>query len=364
MLSLVLGTLAAWGLTRLRFLGRGFAAGLHGAVLVVPWLIIGVAGLIFFSELGVALSLQTIGLMHLVVTFPLVVAIVSAGPGSLLSARSRRRRSTSAHRRFRCCATSSYPQIAPSLAAAGIFAFAWSFNNFEISFFTGGFEQTFPVWVFSILRQSENLPLVNAVSTVIALAQVIAVVRRLAADQAALTRRRGGGDDGDHRSGHRARCADGDRRRFPARAHAGVARAGAARLRPLAFLPRRRRCSLRLLPRADGGDAGDRAPVRAARAALQGFTLTNFTDILGDELYRDVALTTFQIATAAMLIQLAVAIPLAYVLALQGGQAASSALLLFLVLADELNPMVRIYAWRMLLGREGLINEGAAATSA
>ncbi len=67
------------------------------------------------------------------------------------------------------------PQIAPSLAAAAIFAFAWSFNNFEVSFFTGGFEQTFPVWVFSILRQSENLPMVNAVSTVIALAQVIVV---------------------------------------------------------------------------------------------------------------------------------------------------------------------------------------------
>ena len=39
-LSLVLGTLAAWGLTRLRFPGRGFV----GSVLVVPWLIIGVAG--------------------------------------------------------------------------------------------------------------------------------------------------------------------------------------------------------------------------------------------------------------------------------------------------------------------------------
>ncbi len=67
------------------------------------------------------------------------------------------------------------PQIAPSLAAAAIFAFAWSFNNFEISFFVGGFDQTFPVWVFSVLRQSENLPLVNAVSTVIAVAQVLAV---------------------------------------------------------------------------------------------------------------------------------------------------------------------------------------------
>ena len=157
MLSLVLGTLAAWGLTRLRFAGRGFAAGLHGSVLVVPWLIIGVAGLIFFSELGVSLSLQTVGLMHLVVTFPLVVAIISAGlvrfQRSLEEAAIDLGASQVQMLRYVVL-----PQIAPSLAAAGIFAFAWSFNNFEISFFTGGFEQTFPVWVFSILRQSENLP--------------------------------------------------------------------------------------------------------------------------------------------------------------------------------------------------------------
>jgi spermidine/putrescine transport system permease protein len=88
-----------------------------------------------------------------------------------------------------------------------------------------------------------------------------------------------------------------------------------------------------------------------------GFTLSNFTDIISDPLYRDVALTTFEIATAAMLIQLAIAIPLAYVLAFKAGRW-EVPLLLFFVLADELNPMVRIYAWRMLLGREGLINEG------
>ena len=77
--SLVLGTLAAWGLTRIQFRGRPLVAGIHGAVLVVPWLIIGVAGLIFFSQIEYALSLQTIMLMHVVVTFPLVVAVVSAG---------------------------------------------------------------------------------------------------------------------------------------------------------------------------------------------------------------------------------------------------------------------------------------------
>jgi spermidine/putrescine transport system permease protein len=172
--SVVLGSLAAWGLTRLRFTGRGVLAGLHGSVLVVPWLIIGVAGLIFFSQLGVTLSLQTVGLMHLVVTFPLVVAIISAGlirfPRSLEEAAIDLGASQGQLMR-----QVVLPHVAPSLAAAAIFAFAWSFNNFEISFFNGGFEQTFPVWVFSILRQSENLPLVNAVSTVIALAQVVAV---------------------------------------------------------------------------------------------------------------------------------------------------------------------------------------------
>ena len=173
-LSVILGTLAAWGLTRLRFRGRGFVAGLNGAVLVVPWLIIGVAGLIFFSQIGVPLSLQTVTMMHLVVTFPLVVAIVSAGlvrfQRSLEEAAIDLGATQAQMLRYVVL-----PQVGPSIAAASIFAFAWSFNNFEISFFNGGFEQTFPVWVFSILRQSENLPVVNAVSTVIAAAQILAV---------------------------------------------------------------------------------------------------------------------------------------------------------------------------------------------
>ena len=184
----MLGTLAAWGLTRLRFHGRAFIGGLHGSVLIVPWLIIGVAGLIFFSEIGVDLSLRTVALMHLVVTFPLVVAIVSAGLVRFRASLEEAAIDLGATQ-LQMIRYVVLPQIAPSLAAAGIFAFAWSFNNFEISFFTGGFEQTFPVWVFSILRQSENLPLVNAVSTVIALVQMLAVfgawrlMRRLTRDQ-------------------------------------------------------------------------------------------------------------------------------------------------------------------------------------
>jgi len=173
-LSVVLGTMCAWGLTRLRFRGRAAIAGLNGAVLVVPWLIIGVAGLIFFSQIEFELSLTTITLMHLVVTFPLVVAIVSAGLVRFQRSLEEAAIDLGATQ-IQMLRHVVLPQIGPSIAAASIFAFAWSFNNFEISFFTGGFEQTFPVWVFSILRQSENLPVVNAVSTVIAAAQILAV---------------------------------------------------------------------------------------------------------------------------------------------------------------------------------------------
>ena len=57
-----------------------------------------------------------------------------------------------------------------------------------------------------------------------------------------------------------------------------------------------------------------------------------------------------------MIIQLAIGLPLAYVMAFKAGRF-ELPLLLALVLADELNPIVRIYAWRQLLGRQGLIND-------
>jgi spermidine/putrescine transport system permease protein len=190
--SLVLGTLAAWGLTRITFHGRALVAGVHGAVLVVPWLIIGVAGLIFFSQIEYALSLQTVVLMHIVVTFPLVVAIVSAGLVRFNRSVEEAAIDLGASQ-WQMLRYVVLPQIAPPLAASAIFAFAWSFNNFEISFFTGGFEQTFPVWVYGVLRHSSNLPIVNAASTVISAVQVV-VVFGLWYGMKLVTRRRGGGD--------------------------------------------------------------------------------------------------------------------------------------------------------------------------
>ena len=64
------------------------------------------------------------------------------------------------------------PHVAPALAASAIFAFTWSFNNYEISAFTIGFQQTFPIWVYSSVRNPDHTAVVNAISVVISVAQV------------------------------------------------------------------------------------------------------------------------------------------------------------------------------------------------
>jgi spermidine/putrescine transport system permease protein len=87
-----------------------------------------------------------------------------------------------------------------------------------------------------------------------------------------------------------------------------------------------------------------------------GWTLDNFRNLFTDPIYRGVAGDTLIIASTAMAAQLLIAFPLSYFIAFKAGRW-ELPLLLLLVLVDELNPIVRIYAWRMLLGREGLIND-------
>ncbi len=173
-LCVALGTATAWGITRFRFRGRGFWSGLVGAPLVIPWLVMGVSGLLLFAAVGIDLSLPTVGAMHIAVTFPLVTALVSARLVRFERSQEEAAVDLGASQ-WQLMTRVVLPQLAPTLGAALIFSFAWSFNNFEISFFNGGYEQTFPVWVFSVLRRSDNLPIVNAVSTAVSVVQVAVV---------------------------------------------------------------------------------------------------------------------------------------------------------------------------------------------
>ena len=168
---LVLGTLTAFGLTRFRFRGRGVVGGLVGAPLILPWLIIGIAALMAYGRLHIALNLRSVIATQTICTFPLVTAIIAA---QLF--RFEREQEEAAIdlgcSRLQVLRHIILPHIASALAASAIFAFTWSFNNFEISFFTIGFQQTFPIWVYSSVRNPDHTAVVNAISVVISVVQV------------------------------------------------------------------------------------------------------------------------------------------------------------------------------------------------
>jgi spermidine/putrescine transport system permease protein len=86
-----------------------------------------------------------------------------------------------------------------------------------------------------------------------------------------------------------------------------------------------------------------------------GFTLTHYVEVLTNPLNRTIVVNTAMIATVSMSAMLLIAIPLAYFIARRAGRF-ELPLLLALVLADELAPVVKIYAWQVILGRNGIIN--------
>jgi ABC-type spermidine/putrescine transport system permease subunit II len=178
-ISMVSGTMAAFAITRFRFRGRGAVAGLVGAPLVVPWLMIGVGAAIFFFHYNVPglfpLSLHSVTAVQVACTFPLVTAVVAARLARFEGVQEEAAIDLGASR-LQVLRHIILPQLTPALGAAAIFAFSWSFNNFEIDFFVGGYDQTFPVWVYSELRRAPNLPIINASSTLISFVQVLMVV--------------------------------------------------------------------------------------------------------------------------------------------------------------------------------------------
>ncbi|HSL09891.1 MAG TPA: ABC transporter permease [Actinomycetota bacterium] len=86
-----------------------------------------------------------------------------------------------------------------------------------------------------------------------------------------------------------------------------------------------------------------------------GYTLDHYREVLTNDLNLKIAWRTVMIASISMAIMLAIALPLSYFMAFKAGRW-ELVLLLGLVLADELAPVVKVYAWQVILGRNGILN--------
>lgn len=95
--------------------------------------------------------------------------------------------------------------------------------------------------------------------------------------------------------------------------------------------------------------------VRFPPNVASGYTLEHYRTILTDPINLKIWWTTLFIGSTAMGIMLAISMPLAYYMVFKAGKW-ELFILLALVLADELAPVVKIYAWQSILGREGILN--------
>lgn len=196
-IAVVLGTLAALGVSRSRFFGRETISFLIILPIALPGILTGLALqstiLNFLDPIGISFSIWTIVIGH--ATFCIVVLYNNA------IARARRiggnldeasmDLGADAWQTFRFV---TFPQLRTALLAGALLAFALSFDEVVVTIFTSGAQQTLPIWIFTNFARPRELPVVNVVALFVILASIVPVwiAMRLAGETGLASDRTGG----------------------------------------------------------------------------------------------------------------------------------------------------------------------------
>jgi spermidine/putrescine transport system permease protein len=165
LLTLVIGTMAAYALSRSARRWRTPLALLFFLPITLPGLFVGMALLVYFARIDVQLSLVTVAIAHFVFVFPYFLLIAVAALDRLDPALEEAASDLGAPP-WKVFRKVTLPLIWPILAGATALAFALSFDEFVITFFVIGPDSTLPMFIFSKLRRTVD-PSINVVSTVL-----------------------------------------------------------------------------------------------------------------------------------------------------------------------------------------------------
>ena len=173
-LSLVLGSLAALAVHRFRFFGRETLSFALVLPIALPGIVTGIALSTSINSLGIPFSPMTIVIGH--TTFCVVVVYNN------VIARLRRTSPNleEASRDLGADAIQTFwhvtlPLIGTAVVAAGLLAFALSFDEIIVTNFTAGTQKTLPIWIFNNLKLPNQRPIVNVVAVVVILLSAIPV---------------------------------------------------------------------------------------------------------------------------------------------------------------------------------------------
>lgn len=185
----VIGTMASLAIHRYRtFLLRGFAT-FSLAPMVVPKVTIGLGAFLLLNQVGFFRGATGIIAMHVIVTLPFVVIVVTSALSRTDSALDEAARDLGAGP-WAAFRASTLPAIRPSLIAAALFAFIVSFDEVDMTvFLLEPGQETLPVWMFVYMQKYQD-------PTLAALATILIVVSLGLAAIAGLLLLRGGGAPG------------------------------------------------------------------------------------------------------------------------------------------------------------------------
>lgn len=166
LVSGVTGSAFAFGLLRLasaRARGALLTLGLLPAV--VPLLVTGIALAVFFRAMGIPQGLLNAAAGHVVVSLPFVILTMNARLESFDFSVLEAARDLGASRP-RAFLDITFPLVRSSVLGAVLLALALSLDEFVVTWFNIGNQQTLPVLVWGLMRRGVD-PSINAIATVL-----------------------------------------------------------------------------------------------------------------------------------------------------------------------------------------------------
>lgn len=162
----VLGTLAAIGLTKANFRGKGLLMAVLVSPMIVPVVVVGVGMYLFFAPLGLANTYTGLILAHASLGVPFVVTTVAATLQGFNHNLVRASLSLGANP-VKTFFSITLPVIAPGVISGALFAFATSFDEVVVTLFVAGADQTtLPRQMFTGIRENIS-PTIAALATIL-----------------------------------------------------------------------------------------------------------------------------------------------------------------------------------------------------
>jgi spermidine/putrescine transport system permease protein len=175
-ISTAFGLLAAMAVTRYRLPGKGPVVGTVMLPLVIPSIILGVALLVLVRQVfDIELSLWCVGAGHVLLCVPFSMLVLMSrleGFDKNLEEAAMDLGENGWMTFWRV----TFPLALPGVISSLLMSFTTSFDEYVLAFFLSGIDQTLPIYLWSMLRFPQRLPITLALGSSILIVSTVIVV--------------------------------------------------------------------------------------------------------------------------------------------------------------------------------------------